>query len=118
MYYHANYIIVSPAFTERSNADFGLMIGAKILPKCNDKLGMIEGFYDPSSGEADQNYACWCGKGTETAKMHQPQNVLDRICRAHDICYDTIAAKGCEEAYDLKYAWIYYNNQVTIFYLL
>ena len=98
--------------TERSNLNFGSMIGVKILPKCNGKWEMLKAFYDPLGNNWDKNYGCWCGAGTINSKMHQPQNVLDRICRAHDICYDRIG-KNCPRPYDLKYKWSYKNNVVN-----
>ena len=80
------------------------MIASKILPHPNCQVtSLITEF----GIKKDNNYACWCGAGTVNAKMFKPQNVLDRICRAHDICYDKAYDEGCHEPYDETYYWNY-----------
>ena len=98
-------------YIERSNTDFATMIGSKILPHPNcgvtkliTKFGL----------KGDDNYACWCGAGTINAKMFKPQNVLDRVCRAHDICYDKVHDEGCHDPYDVKYWWNYKVSKAEV----
>ena len=74
----------------------------KILPFCDNKA-----LFNEFILKGDANYACWCGAGTVNAKMFKPQNILDRVCRAHDICYDAVHDMGCHEPYDVDYDWGY-----------
>ena len=60
----------------------------------------------------DDNYACWCGAGTVNAKMFKPKDILDRVCRAHDICYDKVHDGNCHEPYDVPYLWKGHNGKV------
>ena len=86
------------------------MILKKIKPACEDWGDVLDAFVNIWKLDFDTNYACWCGKGTVNAEKKKPRNVLDRICRAHDICYDTIYSRGCPEPYDLKYSWDWKKN--------
>ena len=107
-------------YVERSNSDFAAMIAAKILTHPNCKTTSLVAEFGI---KGDTNYACWCGAGTVNAKMFKPQNVLDRICRAHDICYDKAHDEGCPEPYDENYYWdynilktkVYYDELIIIF---
>ena len=38
-------------------------------------------------------------------KMFKPKDILDRVCRGHDICYDKVHDDGCPEPYDADYLW-------------
>ena len=107
-YFYDNVIII-----ERSNYQFGRMIKKKVLPEC-DTGKILDEFID--GFEVDTNYACWCGKDTVNSKMYRPKNELDRICRAHDICYDKFISKGCIKPYRLSYSWKYKKSSNTVGY--
>ena len=91
------------------------MIKKKVFPEC-DTGKILDEFID--GFEVDTNYACWCGKGTVNSKMYRPKNELDRICRAHDICYDKFISKGCYEPYDMSYSWKYKKSSNTVSYCI
>ena len=96
---------------ERSNGDFADMITKFILPhrNCNVKT-LIKEF----GMTGDSNYACWCGAGTVNAKMFKPQDILDCVCRGHDICYDKVHDDDCPEPYDKDYLWNGDNGKVDM----
>ena len=101
---------------ERSNVNFASMITQKILPECDSVIKTAAAFLVSAgtwSATFDDNYACWCGAGTKTFEMKKPLNVLDRICRSHDICYDRVHAR-CSAPYEWSYKWEMSNKKVKI----